>query len=137
MVKSDFQRPGDDCVANPKDCDDGISFSLWEKVLYNEDVLNVYKAHDKKYIFSTGGDYVADKAWPGMALYHEGIDLVAIVSTGDDVWYLKVRGQLLNETWSNIGVRWEPSVDDTTGGLEVNKPKIDFPFLTSLLNAAC
>ena len=60
-----------------------------------------------------------------MALYHEGIDLVAVVSTGQDVWSLKVRGQLVNETWNNIGVNWEPYKNDSTlpfterGGLEV------------------
>ena len=37
-----------------------------------------------------------------------GMDLVAVVSTDRDVWQLKVRGQLMNETWSNIGIRWEP-----------------------------
>ena len=36
------------------------------------------------------------------------MDLVAVVSTDRDVWQLKVRGQLMNETWSNIGIRWEP-----------------------------
>ena len=74
-----------------------------------------------------GGDYNQDskKAYPGLALYHEGIDLVAIVSTGQDVWSLKVRGQLVNETWNNIGVNWEPYKNDSTlpfterGGLEV------------------
>ena len=78
-------------------------------------------------IFHLGGDYDKDskKAYPGLALYHEGIDLVAIVSTGQDVWSLKVRGQLVNETWNNIGVNWEPYKNDSTlpfterGGLEV------------------
>ena len=36
------------------------------------------------------------------------MDLVAVVSTDQDVWQLKVRGQLMNESWSNIGIRWEP-----------------------------
>ena len=75
-----------------------------------------------------GGDYdkAAKKAYPGLALYHEGIDLVAVVSTGQDVWSLKVRGQLVNETWNNIGVNWAPYKNDTglahseRGGLEVS-----------------
>ena len=28
--------------------------------------------------------------YPGVALYHDGMDLVAIVSTEDDVWKLQV-----------------------------------------------
>ncbi len=45
------------------------------------------------------------------------------MSTGEDVWYLKVRGQLVNESWSNIGITWEP-LDASAplgqgGGLEV------------------
>ena len=54
IVKSDFQHEGDLCIANPAHCTDGISVSIWERVVYKEDVLNVYKEHDKKYIFSTG-----------------------------------------------------------------------------------
>ncbi len=74
-------------------------------------------------MFFKGGDYDGDKAFPGLALYHEGIDLIAIVSTGEDVWRLRVMGQLQNLTWNNIGIRWEPT--DMTrpleerGGLEV------------------
>ena len=51
----------------------------------------------KKYLISTGGDYEisADgstgRSVPGMAIYHLGLDLVAVVSTGEDVWELKVK----------------------------------------------
>jgi len=56
------------------------------------------------------------------------MDLVAVVSTGEDVWELRVRGQLLNETWTSIGIRWEmPNLDETLalppeerGGLEMH-----------------
>ena len=58
----------------------------------------------------SGGDHVGDRSYPGLSLYHEGIDLVAIVSTGEDVWHLKVTGQLINETWSNIGIRLVPRI---------------------------
>lgn len=125
MVKSDFGKEDDECILNPNDCDDGLSFSIWEKVTYKEDVLNVDKDHEKQYIFSTGGDYKDDKSYPGIALYHEGMNLGAIVSTGEDVYELKVIGQLKNETYSNIAVRWEPYKNDPTlpveerGGLEV------------------
>ncbi|XP_059078438.1 uncharacterized protein LOC131876911 [Tigriopus californicus] len=60
------------------------------------------------------------------------MDLVAVLSTGVDVWELRVKGQLENETWSNIGVRWEVHSNDPTlpyserGGLElfVNAMKV-------------
>ena len=66
---------------------------------------------------------MAERAYPGLALYHQGMDLVAVVSTGEDVWKLRVTGQLRNLTWSNVGIRWEPfdeeRVNDKKGGLEV------------------
>ena len=46
------------------------------------------------------------------------------MSTGDDVYELRVRGPLANRTWTNVGVRWEPfdgaRVSDHKGGLEVS-----------------
>ncbi len=51
---------------------------------------------------------MSDVSYPGLALYHQGMDLVAVVSTGEDVWRLRVTGPLKNQTWNNIGIRWEP-----------------------------
>ena len=50
------------------------------------------KDHDKKYVFSTGGDFntKTKNLYPGVAIYHQGMDLVAVVSTDEDVWQLKV-----------------------------------------------
>jgi len=130
IVKSGFGKKGDKCIMHPKDCKDGLSFSIWEKVIYQEDVLNVMKDHDKKYVFSTGGDFntKTKNLYPGVAIYHQGMDLVAVVSTDEDVWQLKVRGQLMNQTWSNIGIRWGPydSTKTDKGGLElyVNAEKV-------------
>ena len=47
---------------------------------------------DARYVVSTGGDYdsALGKSVPGFSIYHFGLDLVAVVSTGDDVWELKV-----------------------------------------------
>ena len=56
LIKSAFGIPNDRCILHPKNCDTGISFSIWERVLYPEDVLNVHKSHDKQYVFSTGDD---------------------------------------------------------------------------------
>ena len=131
-------------------------------------------------MLSTGGEVDPGRGvtTPGVALYHEGLDLIAIVSTmslqyimfsvkrqilgcvilyvgpfgqgrefpqpclsllaeyyafislvqvstGDDVYELRVRGPLANRTWTNVGVRWEPfdggRVSDHKGGLEVSQ----------------
>ena len=67
----------------------------------------------------------------------KGMDLIAVISTGEDVWELRVKGQLENETWSNIGVRWEPHnlsaglAHEDRGGLElyVNSEKVGHAIL--------
>ena len=120
IVKSNFGKKHDKCILHPKDCHKGISLSIWEKVSYHDDVLNVMRDHDKKYVFSTGGDFENGVLYPGIGIYHQGMDLIAVVSTDEDVWELRVRGQLMNETWSNIGIRWAPFTDNTG----VYKPNI-------------
>ena len=45
---------------------------------------------------------------PGIALYHQGMDLVALYCTNTNVWELQVRGQLMNNTWVNIGIVFSP-----------------------------
>ena len=57
MVKSEFRNQGDECIVNPKNCPHGLSFSIWEKALYQEDVLQVMNDHEKKYILSTGKNF--------------------------------------------------------------------------------
>ena len=64
-----------------------------------------------------------------MAIYHNGYNLEAIVSTGSKLWNVTVPGQLRNDTWNNIAIRWkqpiEPAKYDKNlpsvelGGLEV------------------
>ena len=90
----------------------------------------------RRYVISTGGDYDLSlgKSVPGFSIYHYGLDLIAVVSTGEDVWELKVRGPVTNKTWQSIGLRWvEPNLDETVtlfpeerGGLEmyVNLEKV-------------
>ncbi len=54
IAKSDFANDGDECIRDLSRCPLGVSFSIWLKAEYDEDVLNVHKVHKKKYIFSTG-----------------------------------------------------------------------------------
>jgi hypothetical protein len=69
-------------------------------------------------------------SYPGFAIYHMGMDLIAVLVTSDDVYNLKVRGQLVNNTWTNIAFRFEKYIDTQTlpylnrGGLEVNSIEI-------------
>ena len=87
-------------------------------------------------MISTGGDYDRSlgQAVPGFSIHHYGLDLIAVVSTGEDVWELKVRGPVYNKTWQSVGIRWvQPNLDETVtlfpeerGGLEmfVNLEKV-------------
>jgi len=114
----------DPCMLNPMNCTEGFSWSVWEKMMFGPDVVT--GSTKKQYIMSTGGDYNAAKghAWPGFALYHQGMDLVAMVSTGTKVWEIRVAGQLYNNTWVEIGIRWitpdlsKPQLTETPEGRE-------------------
>ena len=113
MLPSPPDTEKDPCMLNPMNCTDGFSWSVWEKMSFGADVVD--GGGTKKYIMSTGGDYNGAKgqAWPGFALYHQGMDLVALVSTGVQVWELRVSGQLYNNSWVEIGIRWsKPDLDD-------------------------
>ena len=97
----------DPCMGNPINCTEGLSYSVWEMMTYSADVIEG-ASNTKKYIVSTGGDFNSrsGKAWPGVAIYHQGLDLVGVVSTGEKVWELRVSGQLYNNTWTQIGLRF-------------------------------
>lgn len=148
MVDSDFVRPGDECQVNPLHCENGLSFSIWEKITYDSNILldTSENAQSKKYIISSGADYdpISGKAYPGFAIYHQGVDLVGVVSTGEEVWELRVTGQLHNDTWHNIGIRFKkPDLTDTKtpmtklGGLElfVNLERVGHSLLPEFTEA--
>jgi len=139
IIDGKFQRTGDVCIENPVNCDKGLSFSVWEKMEYEMDIINTpdhATLFSKRYVVSTGGDYddTLETSVPGFSIYHYGLDLVAVVSTGEDVWELRVRGPVTNKTWQSIGMRWvQPNLDETVtlfpeerGGLEmyVNLEKV-------------
>jgi len=107
----------DPCMMNPINCTDGISFSVWEQMAFPSNVIDSSENQQKKYVISNGGDFNPrnGKAWPGFAIFHQGLEIVAVVSTGDKVWELRVSGQLYNNTWTEIGVRFMPP--------DLSKPK--------------
>ena len=118
MRDDHFMHDGDECAKNPINCTDGLSFSIWEKMSYDANVLvdRENKIQGRKYVVSSGADYdpLTGRAYPGFAVYHEGPELVAVVSTGEEVWELSVTGIIRNETWVNIGVTWnKPDLADT------------------------
>ena len=59
MQDSDWAKQGDTCVVNPLNCEEGLSFSIWEKITYDSNVLvdRENPVQDRKYIVSSGGDY--------------------------------------------------------------------------------
>ena len=77
--------------------------------------------------FLLGGDYnyTTNVSYPGFSMYHVGMDIFAIMATNEDVYELKVRGQLVNNSWTNIAFRFEKYINSPAipylnrGGLEV------------------
>ena len=71
------QRKDDPCAMNPGDCDEGLSFSIWEKYDYDPEVMIKFKENPenfpKKYIVSSGAEFdtVAAKACPGFAIFRQ------------------------------------------------------------------
>ena len=59
MHDSSWVNEGDTCVENPINCEEGLSFSIWEKITYDSNVLvdRENAVQDRKYIVSSGGDY--------------------------------------------------------------------------------
>ena len=54
---------------------------------YEPDIFNIAKSHPRRYVLSTGGEVDPGRGvtTPGFALYHEGLDLIAIVSSRSHV----------------------------------------------------
>ena len=63
MIKSEFKNKHDECIVSPKNCPNGISFSIWEKAMYADDVLQVMADHEKKYLISTGNAIIFSQSW--------------------------------------------------------------------------
>eukprot|EP00090_Calanus_glacialis_P035198 TRINITY_DN60141_c0_g1_i1.p1 TRINITY_DN60141_c0_g1~~TRINITY_DN60141_c0_g1_i1.p1 ORF type:complete len:923 (-),score=185.92 TRINITY_DN60141_c0_g1_i1:73-2841(-) len=93
---------------NPKNCENGLSASMFYKLEFEVDPndleTNFTKKFTREYILSTGGDYGS----PGISIYRDGPIMGAILSTGEETWEVKVMGNLpKNNSWTNIAIRWE------------------------------
>lgn len=101
-----FNRVADQCASNPTSCRNGLSFSLWAIVRLDGSHVLFRSNSDSniRYLISSGGD---TKGHPGFSLYIVGHRLTGLVSTGNKYWLAEVDGHLPNNTWTNIGVRWQ------------------------------
>ena len=76
MIDFDWIRSEDQkkysCIKSPKDCQDGLTISIWEKNTFDEMVLTEV-GNGKKYLVSSGADFDRDKgfAYPGFAIYRQ------------------------------------------------------------------
>ena len=89
MYDAEYLKGEDFCQVNPINCTEGLSFSIWERIVFDENPLldRHNPSAPKKYIVSTGAEYdpLLRRAYPGFSIYHQGVDLVAVVSTGEEV----------------------------------------------------
>lgn len=115
------------CIKNPKDCKDGLTLSIWEKNTFDEMVL-AEVGSGKQYLVSSGADFDRDKgfAYPGFAIYRQDSYIYGVVSTGIRVWELPIEGQIYDDKWMSVALRWKnPDLDDQKtpvsrlGGLEM------------------
>ena len=126
MVHRNWAKKDDDCSNHIKNCEDGYSFSIWEKNVYDRNTMTNYGLVDfkKKYIVSSGVEFdlVTATACPGFAIYRQGADLIGVVSTGTKVWSVTVVGQITENKWINIGIRWKYS--DIVSTNDTNKDEV-------------
>ncbi len=95
MVDGDFMKADDNSLflVNPlHSASTGFSFSVWEKITYETNVLLGYDTEStarRKYVVSSGVHFDVDlkSSHPGFAIYHQGSAIVAVVSTGYQVKY--------------------------------------------------
>jgi len=110
LSDNDFAHSADDCIVNPDNCPDGLSFSIFYMPDYSEAETDTALADphanfEREYILSNGGDIGS----PGFSIYREGGKLGVVVSTGEFNWVVEVFGIIPpRDKWTNIGVRWRP-----------------------------
>ena len=72
-----YVRKGDKCALNPAFCEDGLSFSIWEKFSYDPKVMEEFQEHaenfPRKYIVTSGADFDEEtaKSCPGFAIFRQ------------------------------------------------------------------
>ncbi|CAG0888932.1 unnamed protein product [Darwinula stevensoni] len=117
VVDNDFVLSGDNCISDPASCSDsGFSFSFFFKeIVYWNDEFATKPSTDfpKAYLISTGGDELGH---PGLAIYRQGMDLVASLTLKDGTVYeIRTIYTLSNNTWNNVAMRWQNPLNGSAG----------------------
>lgn len=127
LVHTPWVKDNDECAKNPLNCPDGMTFAMWEKnPFFDPSSLVLYGQDFGKKCLACNGAYADVKtamSCPGFCLWREGVDLCALVSTGESAWKVCVTGQIYLSSWANIGIRWIKTNRDLPnaqlGGLEL------------------
>ncbi|XP_071941863.1 uncharacterized protein [Antedon mediterranea] len=92
-----------DCFTTPMDCSEGLSISMWVKLLHGSSNDPV------GYLLSAGrGD------GSGVAIYKEGHDLIFVIENATNVWATTINVQVIpNNEFSNIALTWSASAGIT------------------------
>ena len=91
-MDTNFAETGDICITNPKNCEKGLSVSVFYRAELDVDPgelsNNLHKYKDKREtLLSTGGDY----GYPGFQIYREGPVFGGILSTGEETWEVRIK----------------------------------------------
>ena len=76
-VRTEASGVKDSCAENPGNCEDGLSFAIWEKFNYDPEVMIQFKEKPDnfppKYIVSSGAEFdiVTAKSCPGFAIFRQ------------------------------------------------------------------
>ena len=92
LVDTNFAETGDICITNPKNCQNGLSISVFYRAELDVDPgdlsNNLHQYKDRREtLLSTGGDY----GYPGFQIYREGPVFGGILSTGEETWEVRIK----------------------------------------------
>lgn len=113
LIDNNFAKPDDPCIRNPKNCENGFSFSFFHKAEYDRDAIEIVAPennHTKEYLASNGGE----PGSPGFSIYRMGGTIGAVVSFDNLFWRLEVVGNAPQEgKWTNIAIKWQRPLFNT------------------------
>ncbi|XP_071749773.1 uncharacterized protein [Lepeophtheirus salmonis] len=104
-LKEGFQKPGDGCIKNLRECSKGFSMSVFVKISYTPSISMLKSTKDNmEYLMSTGGEVGRS----GASIFMKGTTIGGLVSLGDEYWNVVAEGLLPHpNVWTNIGITWE------------------------------
>ena len=108
MHDSSWAGEDDRCAENPVHCDEGLSFSIWEKITYDSNVLvdRDNRVQERKYIVSSGGDYdpvagtgMMEEITCAMRAFQLKINKFSLIK------FFRLQVYLLQSTFSKLQIR--------------------------------